>query len=81
MGIKEQMGGRPSSQQTEQFSILHMGGAQIGGMSPPVIFVVLQKPPEIKTNSTGQLAIWLERLTPDQEDVSSNPLRGMNLEL
>ncbi len=25
--------------------------------------------------------IWLERLTPDREDVSSNPLCGMNSEL
>ncbi len=43
-----------------------------------LLLTILQKPPEIKTNSTGQLAIWLERLTPDQEDVSSNPLCGMN---
>jgi hypothetical protein len=42
---------------------------------------MLYKAPEIQTNLTGQLTIWLERLTPDREDVSSNPLCGMNSEL
>jgi hypothetical protein len=33
--------------------------------------VIREKPVEIRTMSTGWLALWLERLTPDQEDMSS----------
>jgi hypothetical protein len=35
-----------------------------------------EKPAKPQTISTSQIALWLERLTPDQEDVSSDPQRA-----
>jgi hypothetical protein len=34
---------------------------------------VVEIPAEILTIFTGELALWLERLNPDKEDMSSNP--------
>ena len=40
---------------------------------------IVEKPDETQTTLPGQIAIWSEHLTPNLEDVSSNPLRGHEL--
>jgi hypothetical protein len=38
--------------------------------------VFVEDPAEAPTISTGLLALWIERLTPDQEDVRNLSLAG-----
>ncbi len=38
----------------------------------------VEKPVETQTSLNSQLALWLERLTPDQEDITGTELGALN---